>query len=299
MFKKDVKKHGKLKKGNHKKIKEIEKALFDLDEIADTADKPLKTKSHKSHAKQHPSHHTKKERKTVTVRYNPRTVERIISAIVLIVLLIFFFYNPFYDMFPWNKDSDDIEVEEIAIEEEEETEVEEEVELVLGDEEEEEETEAEVEEEVEEEVVEEEEEETEVNETSVNETTGTETEGTDAELGEVTFEIIDVKTEKTDWGWKIREVSFKVDNNRANFRPKVRVRSLAESVTGDQHGDQVKVLPILAIGKSLTDSVDARSSFVSDIEQAYIIVKLSDEGTKTGMAGDTSLKEIRQKVNAP
>lgn len=116
--------------------------------------------------------------------------------------------------------------------------------------------------------------------------------------GAITLTIEDVKTATRDWGGKITEVSFVVENHGKTFIPKIKAYAYDEK-TGSAYkaSPLIKKYAALEQDKRLKATIDLSKFQFSDIASAKtLIVQLYDEGDAPGFANDVKLTEVEQKV---
>lgn len=306
-------KHHKGKEGHEEDIADIEDSLF-----SDAEDKEpevglikkSKPSSHASSPKHHKAHahhgYTRRKELKLSIPVPDRgIIMKICAGLVLLILIIFFFYNPFYCMFPWNKDQCSTISADDA---EEELEVADEVNVTVGDDE-----------------AEEDEENTGEGDTEDETTDSTDTDDEDTGSsdednlddlddtsvdedsdvidlsGEVEFQLTKLPDiSSKEWGWQVDKLYFSVDNQKEDFIPKLRVRIYEGSEQGSNlRSDDVKVYPELAVGKKLISSMEVIAMIGDADEDALVIMELKDEGDEPGLAEDKLIKKITETVNHP
>ena len=119
-----------------------------------------------------------------------------------------------------------------------------------------------------------------------------------AATGDVTLTLEDIKTVTRDWGGKITDVSFIVENRGKTFIPKIKAYAFDAKTSADY-----KTMPIIkkyaALGKDkqLTATIDlSRFQFTDTGTEKTLILQLYDEGDEIGFANDEKRAEIETKV---
>jgi hypothetical protein len=217
----------------------------------------------------------------------PHTVERVIYISIICLLVIFFFFNPFYKYYPWSSCSatedvvagDDVGVEEKE-DEDETTDDDEEGDTAT------------------------EEEEDETTDDDEEDDADEEEEGDEPEVevkadlsGEVKVQITGTKTQKKEWGGKVTEVSFILDNEAEEFIPKLKVAIVDEDTGVYRQSPKIRVYDTLSPGKRIIGTIDTTKFSFQDITTPKtIIFKVYDEGDEPNYAKDKFITEVEQEV---
>lgn len=116
--------------------------------------------------------------------------------------------------------------------------------------------------------------------------------------GDVTLTLDDIKTVTRDWGGKITDVSFVVENRGKTFIPKIKAYAFDAKTSADY-----KTMPIikkyaaLEKDKRLTATIDfSRFQFTDLSTPKTIVLQLYDEGDEPGFAEDEKRAEIETTV---
>lgn len=116
--------------------------------------------------------------------------------------------------------------------------------------------------------------------------------------GDVTVTLDDIKTVTRDWGGKITEVSFTVENRGKTFIPKIKAYAFDAKTSADY-----KTMPIikkyaaLEKDKRLKATIDfSRFQFTDTSTEKTVVLQLYDEGDEPGFANDEKRAEIETKV---
>ena len=304
-------------------IRQTEAALFSDSEVKQHAPRPenrppeshvglgLKGKERKSEQHNPRPNFGMDQKKQFTFSFYPKRIRKTLVVFLFLFLAVSFFYNPFYAYFPWNSGkaaglvvSDAVEQGmEIAEEKEEQAEAEPAKEEAGEEEKKEAEEKKEVEEKKEEEKEPEaepkkEEETDDELETVVAKPTESSTEDDDDSSDKITISVEGTKTQLKEWGGKITEVSFVVENRFRAFTPKVKVYAYDDKTRAD-----FKKIPILQKyeplekNKRLKGTIDiSRFQFQDTKKEKTILLQLYDEGSEPGYAGDKKLTELEHKV---
>lgn len=253
------------------------------------------------------------EEKTVVLKINPSKIKerakRGLFWLLLVVLVVSFFYNPFYQYFPWNQGSGltgrvVAETEDEASEDDITLDAPDDSEIVA----------VETEPPAEEPLVEITEEEPDgtpappSNDASTLEVDSDSSSSTvlaDEDNEEdpptspvshtITFNLTDVEVIKTTYGWKVSNVSFTIVNNKEVFTAKVRARGYNTINRMDVRGDKFLVLGDIQEGDTYTGDITLNAQFDTPGEK-LVYVELYDEGDERGAANDRRLATVEKKI---
>lgn len=113
--------------------------------------------------------------------------------------------------------------------------------------------------------------------------------------GNVSITITGVQTETTPYGGKVKSVSFIVDNGDEPFVPKIKIYVYDEDTKTDRLlMPTTKVFDTLGSGKRLIADVKISGASFSEDQvetEKTVLIKLFDEGEKTGFANDRLLEK--------
>lgn len=223
--------------------------------------------------------------KEIKISVNPSRLGKVLFAALFLFFAVSFFYNPFYNMFPWNqglsgnvvKDSSTgqgLEADASAPEEIDESEKTETAEEPKKS--------ADGFEEIEARPLD-------PADTAVTKKATTE--------GTISLEITDFKTEIKDWGGKVTEVSFVVENTKKAFVPKILVNVYDRKTMAAYRVRRVAVAEVfqqLEPGQRLKGKMDvSKFSFTKEDfdKEKTIQLQLWDEGLTDSYNDDAQLAE--------
>ncbi len=233
-------------------------------------------------------------KKEVTLSFYPRRVMRGVLIFLFLFFAVSFFYNPFYSLFPWNLAGAEGNVVGVAVgkgialanPETPQPLAAAAPEPVL--------TTPEPEEPLPDNTVEKdpEEQEAPTEPAPANDITAS------SATGEHTLTIEDIKTETRDWGGKITDVSFIVENLGKAFTPKIKAYAFDEKTdTTYKASPLIKKYALLEINKRLKATIDLSKFQFSDTSTPKtVILQLYDEGDEVGFAKDEKMAQVEQQV---
>ncbi|MDO8642830.1 MAG: hypothetical protein Q7R76_04585 [Candidatus Woesearchaeota archaeon] len=292
-------------------IRAAEERLFSDDEIEKAKPKPYNVEKEekksffgKKKLELHPepkvtvrpAPRASEQKKEVTVSFSPNRVMRGVLLFLFLFFAVSFFYNPFYTLFPWNlvgADTSGVEGnvvgvavgEGIALANQPVSPAEKPIETLSAP------------------VVP-------LPEQTIpaepvvpsaeSEPTPLVTEGTSATsaAGDVTLTLEDIKTATRDWGGKVTDVSFTLENRGKAFIPKIKAYAFDEKTSGAYKASPlIKKYAVLETAKRLKATIDLSKFQFSDISgEKTVILQLYDEGDQPGFANDKKLAEIVKTV---
>lgn len=297
--KKKGKKTSKKKEGEPKKpgeeIKEVEESLFSDVEI------PKKRTPNQEHEEEigliekerskKPVHRSfsvsesapEPETRQIVIRFNPRILERIvyISIIVILLLLVSYFFSTTTGTMPVSDDMISSAVEQPSDVDDEPT-PKKTVKKIKQEE------------------PKKDDSSTEDKDKSAGELTSKEVENEVPLSGDVSISITGVQTQTTTYGGKVKSISFIVDNGDDPFIPKVKIYVYdGDSKTDRLQAPTIKVFSKLDSGKRLIADVKLSGALFTeeDIEtEKTVLLKLFDEGEKSGYANDRLLAKVETTI---
>ncbi|HII88504.1 TPA: hypothetical protein HA253_02845 [Candidatus Woesearchaeota archaeon] len=224
--------------------------------------------------------------KEIKISVNPSKLGKVLFAALFLFLAVSFFYNPFYNIFPWNqvsgsavKDSSALEPDTLAPAEETDQEA-------PGS--------TEEKETAEQPVITDGLQDVEARPLDPADSAVTKKATTE---GILSLEITDFKTEIKDWGGKVTEVSFEVENTKKAFVPKILVNVYDRKTMAAYRVRRVAVAEVfqqLETGQRLKGKVDvSKFSFTKEDfdKEKTIQLQLWDEGLTDSYTDDMQLAE--------
>lgn len=253
------------------------------------------------------------EDKDVVLKFNPSRVKQRLKKglfwLLIIVLVVSFFYNPFYQYFPWNK-QDALTGAAISDDDTENT-------PAAGDEQaaagpaDQDEAPAKKEaakavspvDDVTDESADtggtEKDKPVSADEENTNDTTddsaASATAASSAAPKTLTFTITNVEVLKTTYGWKVGKVSFEIDNNKEVFPGKLRARGYNGANRRDIRSDKNMKLGELQLGQKYTNTIELNAQFDKAGEK-LVLLELIDDGDESGSANDRRMASIEKSV---
>lgn len=222
--------------------------------------------------------------KEIKINFHPKKLKKVGMVALFLFLAVSFFYNPFYDMFPWNEGISGNVVADTTEEGEE----------------------------VSEETTEtpEETEQTTTTETTPKETTdglveveAKPLEPEEKQAGTITAEITGEKSEVKEWGGRVTEVSFAVENRKIAIVPKILVNIYDTKTMAAYRSRRIaarEVYQELGVNQRLKGTIDTNKFSFSKANfnrEKTIQLQVWDEGETTHYNDDTLLVEVSKKFN--